>query len=196
MAEGWRAERRRCGRRASDRRWPQRRRASPARLHRGRARARVHPPPRRGLALRRRLGAVAALDRHPLAARDHAQGLPSRQTGLPRRRPPPAPAPRSRPRSPARARSPRSSGSPAPIDATPPPSDEWDQDLWALNTPGGVVDLRTGKIRPHDRADSHDQDHDRHAAAATARPGDSSSRRSPATIPSSRPTSPAWSATR
>ena len=32
--------------------------------------------------------------------------------------------------------------------------DAWDQDLWALNTPGGVVDLRTGKIRAHDRADS------------------------------------------
>jgi P4 family phage/plasmid primase-like protien len=32
-------------------------------------------------------------------------------------------------------------------------SDQWDQDLWALNTPGGAVDLRTGKLRPHDRAD-------------------------------------------
>jgi putative DNA primase/helicase len=32
-------------------------------------------------------------------------------------------------------------------------SDQWDQDLWALNTPGGVVDLRTGSLRPHDRAD-------------------------------------------
>ena len=30
-------------------------------------------------------------------------------------------------------------------------SDEWDQDLWALNTPGGVVDLRTGELLPHDR---------------------------------------------
>ena len=30
-------------------------------------------------------------------------------------------------------------------------SDEWDQDLWALNTPGGVVDLRTGVLLPHDR---------------------------------------------
>jgi P4 family phage/plasmid primase-like protien len=33
-------------------------------------------------------------------------------------------------------------------------SDVWDRDLWALNTPGGVVDLRTGKIRAHDRADA------------------------------------------
>jgi P4 family phage/plasmid primase-like protien len=33
-------------------------------------------------------------------------------------------------------------------------SEAWDQDLWALNTPGGVVDLRSGKFRPHDRADS------------------------------------------
>jgi putative DNA primase/helicase len=32
-------------------------------------------------------------------------------------------------------------------------SDQWDQDLWALNTRGGAVDLRTGKLRPHDRAD-------------------------------------------
>jgi putative DNA primase/helicase len=32
--------------------------------------------------------------------------------------------------------------------------DEWDQDRWLLNTPGGVVDLRTGDIRPHTRDDS------------------------------------------
>ncbi len=32
-------------------------------------------------------------------------------------------------------------------------SDEWDADIWLLNTPGGVVDLRTGRMRPHDRAD-------------------------------------------
>jgi putative DNA primase/helicase len=32
-------------------------------------------------------------------------------------------------------------------------SDEWDQGLWALNTPGGVVDLRTGALRPHNRTD-------------------------------------------
>ncbi len=32
-------------------------------------------------------------------------------------------------------------------------SDEWDADLFALNAPGGVVDLRTGRLRPHDRAD-------------------------------------------
>jgi putative DNA primase/helicase len=31
--------------------------------------------------------------------------------------------------------------------------DEWDQDLWALNTPGGVVDLRTGSLRPHSASD-------------------------------------------
>ncbi|AFU62862.1 phage/plasmid primase, P4 family [Acidithiobacillus caldus] len=34
--------------------------------------------------------------------------------------------------------------------ATP---DEWDADPWLLNTQGGVVDLRTGRMRPHDRAD-------------------------------------------
>jgi putative DNA primase/helicase len=27
--------------------------------------------------------------------------------------------------------------------------DQWDKDLWLLNTPGGVVDLRTGTMRPH-----------------------------------------------
>lgn len=32
-------------------------------------------------------------------------------------------------------------------------SQEWDADLFALNTPGGVVDLRTGRLRPYDRAD-------------------------------------------
>ena len=30
---------------------------------------------------------------------------------------------------------------------------EWDADPWLLNTPGGVVDLRTGRQRPHDSAD-------------------------------------------
>ncbi len=32
-------------------------------------------------------------------------------------------------------------------------TDEWDADIWLINTPGGVVDLRTGRMRPHDRAD-------------------------------------------
>ncbi|WP_288132156.1 phage/plasmid primase, P4 family [Accumulibacter sp.] len=32
-------------------------------------------------------------------------------------------------------------------------SDEWDADLFALNTPGGVVALASGNLRPHDRAD-------------------------------------------
>lgn len=31
--------------------------------------------------------------------------------------------------------------------------DDWDRDLWALNTPGGVVDLRTGVMREHTIAD-------------------------------------------
>ena len=29
--------------------------------------------------------------------------------------------------------------------------EDWDADPWALNTPGGIVDLRTGQIRPHAR---------------------------------------------
>ena len=31
--------------------------------------------------------------------------------------------------------------------------DEWDQDRWLLNTPGGVVDLRTSQTKPHTRTD-------------------------------------------
>ena len=32
-------------------------------------------------------------------------------------------------------------------------TEEWDADPWLLNTPGGVADLKTGRSRPHDRAD-------------------------------------------
>jgi putative DNA primase/helicase len=32
-------------------------------------------------------------------------------------------------------------------------ADEWDADVWRLNTPGGLVDLRSGRMRPHDRGD-------------------------------------------
>ena len=32
-------------------------------------------------------------------------------------------------------------------------ADQWDADPWLLNTPAGVIDLRTGKDRPHDRND-------------------------------------------
>lgn len=31
--------------------------------------------------------------------------------------------------------------------------DQWDTDLWLLNTPGGVVDLRTSSVRPHSAKD-------------------------------------------
>jgi putative DNA primase/helicase len=30
---------------------------------------------------------------------------------------------------------------------------QWDADPWLLNTPAGTIDLRTGKMRPHDPAD-------------------------------------------
>ncbi len=30
--------------------------------------------------------------------------------------------------------------------------EEWDADLWAINTPRGIVQLKTGTLRPHDRA--------------------------------------------
>ncbi len=32
-------------------------------------------------------------------------------------------------------------------------TEEWDADPWLLNTPGGVVDLKTGRNRAHDRVD-------------------------------------------
>src|SRR5262249_8363987 len=32
-------------------------------------------------------------------------------------------------------------------------TDIWDADPWTLNTPGGTLDLRTGKLRPHERSD-------------------------------------------
>ncbi|MFT0532418.1 phage/plasmid primase, P4 family [Castellaniella hirudinis] len=32
-------------------------------------------------------------------------------------------------------------------------ANEWDSDLWLLNTPGGMVNLRTGCIQAHDRAE-------------------------------------------
>jgi putative DNA primase/helicase len=32
-------------------------------------------------------------------------------------------------------------------------TEQWDIDLWALNTPAGTVDLRTGILRPHRRTD-------------------------------------------
>jgi putative DNA primase/helicase len=40
------------------------------------------------------------------------------------------------------------------VAATP---DQWDADPWLLNTPGGVVDLRTGKMRRHRAKDYHSQ---------------------------------------
>jgi len=33
-------------------------------------------------------------------------------------------------------------------------ADQWDSDPWLLNTPGGIVDLRTGEMGPH-RSDAH-----------------------------------------
>jgi len=47
-------------------------------------------------------------------------------------------------------------------------TDEWDADIWLINTPGGVVDLRTGRMRPHDRADRMTK-----IASATLVPGSS-----------------------
>ena len=47
-------------------------------------------------------------------------------------------------------------------------TDEWDADIWLINTPGGVVDLRSGRMRPHDRADRMTK-----IAAASLVPGSS-----------------------
>lgn len=43
-------------------------------------------------------------------------------------------------------------------------AEEWDADVWALNTPGGVVDLCTGRMRSHRRDD-------RMTKVSTATPG-------------------------
>lgn len=32
-------------------------------------------------------------------------------------------------------------------------SDEWDADPWLINTAGGVMDMQTGRMRPHERSD-------------------------------------------
>jgi putative DNA primase/helicase len=32
-------------------------------------------------------------------------------------------------------------------------ADQWDSNLWLLNTPAGAIDLRTGELRPHRRED-------------------------------------------
>jgi putative DNA primase/helicase len=32
-------------------------------------------------------------------------------------------------------------------------ADQWDSDPWLLNTPDGTIDLRTGRMRPHDPGD-------------------------------------------
>lgn len=45
-------------------------------------------------------------------------------------------------------------------------AEEWDADPWLLNTPAGVVDLRTGRMRAHDRADRMTK-----IAAAATNPG-------------------------
>lgn len=34
-------------------------------------------------------------------------------------------------------------------------TDQWDADPWLINTPGGVVDLRTGQMQPHRRENYH-----------------------------------------
>ena len=36
-----------------------------------------------------------------------------------------------------------------------PYTDSWDSKAWELNTPGGIIDLQTGALRPHDRASRH-----------------------------------------
>jgi putative DNA primase/helicase len=45
-------------------------------------------------------------------------------------------------------------------------TEEWDADAWLINTPGGVVDLRTGRMRPHERVDRMTK-----VTTATLKPG-------------------------
>ena len=51
--------------------------------------------------------------------------------------------------------------------------DQWDADLWLLNTPGGMVDLRTGKLRPATREETARQKSPPLRRAVTARCGSS-----------------------
>ena len=45
-------------------------------------------------------------------------------------------------------------------------TEEWDADAWLINTPGGVVDLRSGRMRPHERVDRMTK-----VSTATLQPG-------------------------
>ena len=113
----------------------------------------------------RRLGPVAGLDRHALATRKHAEGLRPRSHRVPRSGGACDKHQAARQDRVRRARWRRSSGWRAPIDATPRRPIIWDRDPWSLNTPGGVVDLRTGMLVPHTTGrDANDQD--RHGDAA------------------------------
>uniref|UniRef100_UPI0026EEF699 hypothetical protein n=1 Tax=Azovibrio restrictus TaxID=146938 RepID=UPI0026EEF699 len=71
---------------------------------------------------------------------------------------------------------------------------EWDADPWLLNTPGGVVDLRTGRMRAHDRADRMTKITTA-TPAATARPGGASLPKSPAATRTCKPICSASAAT-
>ena len=152
------------------------RRRRPARGHAGRrlqprrARARLGRAARRHCALRRPVGPLVLLDRHPLAARRQAPRLDAGPRVHPRprhrarraRRPPSCARPRP---------SPPSSTSPAATASSPPASSDWDRDPWLLGTPGGTVDLRTGELRParpdglHHQADGRRAGPARHAGA-------------------------------
>ena len=74
-------------------------------------------------------------------------------------------------------------------------SEIWDRDPWLLNTPGGVVDLRSGAIKPHDRALAMTKIAGAGAGRRLPDLARGSWRRSPAATPSCRPTWRAWSAT-
>ena len=70
----------------------------------------------------------------------------------------------------------------------------WDANPYALNTPSGIVDLRSGRVRPHAAATTT-RDWRRPHPAASARAGARSSAMSPAATPICRRTCNAWRAT-
>ena len=118
----------------------------------GRARHRLHQPLWRRLALLRCLGQVAGLDRRALESR----------SGALRRAPRPRHlsggiAPGPCPEAAAKLASRSTIAAVEKIACSDPThaatSEEWDADVWALNTPAGVVDLRSGRLRPHRRED-------------------------------------------
>ena len=98
------------------------------------------------------MGQVAGLDGAALANRAHPLRLPPYPPDLPR-----TPIETNQHRVAVRLASSGTAGGAERLARTDrrhaATADEWDADPWLLNTPGGVVDLRTGQVRTPSRED-------------------------------------------